>query len=80
MTFDEFNALALNPPRYEGVTICRLDVYCYADEWEDMSDGAELHLGFRGYYSTCTEADSSMLQVYESLREEVFRIYCAIIT
>ena len=40
MTFDEFNALALNPPRYEGVTICRLDVYCYADEWEDMSGTA----------------------------------------
>ena len=39
MTFDEFKALALNPPHYDGGTICRLDVYCYADEWGDMSDG-----------------------------------------
>lgn len=80
MTFDEFKALALNPPRYQGGTICRLDVFCYADEWGDMSDGAELHHGFQGYYSTWEEANSSMSQVYDSLLKEGFRIYCAIIT
>ncbi len=80
MTFEEFKELALNPPRYQGGTICRLDVYCYADEWGDMSDEAELHHGFRGYYSSWAEADGCLMRVYETLAKEGFRIYCAIIT
>ena len=80
MNFEEFKALALNPPRYLGETICRLDVYCYVDEWGDIGDGSELHHGLRGYYSTLTSAKRCMSEVYESLRKEGFRIYCAIIT
>ncbi len=80
MTYEEFKELALNPPRYQGGTICRLDVYCYVAEWGDFSDGAELHHGFRGYYSALTGAKRCMSKVCESLRKEGFRIYCAIIT
>lgn len=80
MTFDEFKELALNPPRYQGGTIYRLDVYCYVDEWGDLSDGSELHHGFQGYCSAWAEADSGLMQVYETLKKEGFRIYCAIIT
>lgn len=80
MTFEDFKELALNPPHYQGETICRLDVYCYSEEWGDMSDGSELHHGFRGYYLTSSEANGLMPQVYESLLNEGFKIYCAIIT
>lgn len=80
MTFEEFKELALNPPRYQGGTICRLDVYCYANEWGDLGNGSELYRGFRGYCSTLTGANHCMSEVYESLQKEGFRIYCTIIT
>ena len=38
MTYEEFKALALNPPPYDGQSVFRVDTYCYYEEWIDMGN------------------------------------------
>lgn len=79
MTFDEFKALALNPPRYQGRTICKLDVYGFPDEWIDGSGHYNLLRSYSSYYVSCGDALNDMPRVYDSVCKTGLNIYCSFI-
>lgn len=74
MTFDEFKALALNPPHYDGGTIFRVDTYCYCKEWVDTE--YELERKHRSFYLSLKEAEASLKDIKLKIETDGIKVYC----
>lgn len=74
MTFDEFKALALNPPHYDGGTIFRVDTYCYCKEWVDTE--YELERTHRSFYLSLKEAEETLIDIKPKVETDDMKVYC----
>lgn len=76
MTFEEFKALALNPPPYDGQSVFRVDTYCYYEEWIDMGEPYSLHLEHSSLHHSLADAESSLTEIKSKIIEKGMKVYC----
>lgn len=79
MTFEEFKELALNPPQYIGGTVYRVEVYGYYDEWIDDSGCYGLVKANTSYYTSHSDAQRALSEIYRSVCKDDLKIYCTLI-
>ena len=79
MTFNEFKALALNPPIYDKGKIYRMEVFGYYDEWVNDDGVYGLVIAHTSYHLTIEQARTFMLQVYKNVSEEGLKIFCSLV-
>lgn len=74
MTFDEFKALALTPPHYDGGTIFRVDTYCYCKEWVDTE--YELERKHRSFHLSLKEVEVALKDIKPKVEVDDMKVYC----
>lgn len=79
MTFEEFKELALNPSRYTGGAVYRVEVYAYYDEGIDDCGCYSLVKANTSYYTSDGDAQSALSEIYRSVCKDDLKIYCALI-
>lgn len=76
MTYEEFKILALNPPRYDGQSIFRVDTYCYYDESIETGDSYELMLEHSSFYLSLKDAELALPEIKLNVMSDNSKIYC----
>lgn len=76
MTFEEYESLALNPPKYNGTSIFRIDTYCYVVENCVCGEDYELHLRNSAFYLSLEDAETALSSIKKSVETDELKIFC----
>ena len=76
MTFEEYKTLALNPPKYNGTSIFRIDTYCYVVENCVCGEDYELHLRNSAFYLSLKDAETALSAIKKSVETDELKVFC----